>query len=711
MTAHIDPRYPPELLLAICAYIHSSCIPSPVPSLDPLVTGHHGVPTSLPSSMPPASWPEPVARHTLAQLCLVSRAWYDAAKPWLWDKLEVRLPRSFLSMVEEIAWDYNEETVDMVMGNTIRAATKAAALATGSAAPSEAAKALEEHILFCLDAPDEAIPLELLSPVASREPSPRRLRPKSKSPARWKIMRSISDAVQTLLDNDLGVYIPTPNDPRPGRFVRHLDFNHFRTLGMRRSVEEGVNSPFVTSHRVEAIVKEMPNLLVFGATEFMDGSLNLRILNELFLRGTPSRGRGRPTRGRALLETHDIDEEDRERRRDCRELQAVDLTGCISSVFVNALDEFAAAHLLPQEGVDEPVSSPRMNTEEPLVFPGLKRLGMRGVKSVASRTLAAFVLAFPSLTHLDLSGTRVSPELLAGLGASYTVRLQSLALARCIKLTGDSITQLLVNSQVTSELKELNLYGDLTYTSPLSESNLADVFTEAPCFLSGNLVYLDLSSAPITKALLSKVNPQPQLRSLGLSHIPNLELRAVAELLRTKTPNVEVLTLSGTSPDLDCGQRAGAPRDAVRQSSIALHTHIIRPLCTPPFSFSLSAPTSAAAPPATRLRVIELSPAMLNALGIGAGAWRIVRSKGGRGWYVDTAGGWVAELGRGPGALRRDLPKEHPWRRYLEQLSEANGNVSSGIGWHARKMEILYGHGMLGHEDGLYGAVSFAYQG
>jgi hypothetical protein len=37
--------------------------------------------------------------------------------------------------------------------------------------------------------------------------------------------------------------------------VRHLDFNHFRTLGMRRSVEEGVNSPFVTSHRVEAIIK------------------------------------------------------------------------------------------------------------------------------------------------------------------------------------------------------------------------------------------------------------------------------------------------------------------------------------------------------------------------------------------------------------------------------------------------------------------------
>ncbi|KAJ7284925.1 hypothetical protein C8J57DRAFT_1432190 [Mycena rebaudengoi] len=641
--ANSDSRYPPELLFAICAYIYSACIPSAIPSLDPLVSSDHGVPTSLPSSLPPASWPEPVARHTLAQLCLVNRAWYEAAKPWLWDKLEVRLPRTFLSMVEEIAWDYDEETVDMVMDNTIRAATQACA-----------------------------------GPVASREPSPRRLRPKSQSPARWKLMRTISDVLQNILElKDPGVYIPTPNDPRPGRFVRHLDFNHFRTLGMRRSVEEGVNSPFVTSHRVEAIVKEMPNLLVFGATEFMDGSLNLRILNELFLRGTPSRGRGQPTRGRALLDSHDADEEDRERRRDCRELQAVDLTGCISSVFVNALEEFAAAHLLPSEDTDEGKSSPYRSSDEPLVFPGLRRLGMRGVKSVASRT----------------------PELLSALGASNTVRLHSLALARCIKLTGESITDLLVNSFATADLQELNLYGDLTYGSPLSTDNLLDIFTQAPCFLSGNLLYLDLSSAPITKALLEKATPQPALRSLGLSHIPALELQAIATYVRTKAVNVEVLTLSGTSPELDCGLRPGnGPRGSARQSSMALHTHIIRALCVPPFSFSL-------------LRVIELSPIMLNALGAGAGAWRIIRSKGGRGWYVDTASGWVAELGGPPGSLRRDLPKGHPWRRYLEQLSDANGNVSSGIGWHARKMEILYGRGMLGREDGLYGAVSFAYQG
>ena len=49
--------------------------------------------------------------------------------------------------------------------------------------------------------------------------------------------------------------VPPVYDHRPGRFVRHLDFNHFRTIGMRRSIEEGVSSRFVTAERLEVILK------------------------------------------------------------------------------------------------------------------------------------------------------------------------------------------------------------------------------------------------------------------------------------------------------------------------------------------------------------------------------------------------------------------------------------------------------------------------
>ncbi|KAG6816294.1 hypothetical protein H0H87_007177 [Tephrocybe sp. NHM501043] len=742
-------QYPSELCDVICASVYSSCLQPSEPSLDPLIQKDYGAPTALPSSLPGSSWPEPVARQTLANLCLVNHVWYQAAKPWLWTKVEVRLPVTWLSLVEEIAWDYDEETVDTVMENTIKAAAKAAVSSRSATSRNEEEQRLEESILETFGGPDSSIAPELLSPVVSRDPSPRRLRPKSKSPARWKLIRSISNAIQNVLEQrEPGLYVPTPNDPRPGRFIRHLDFNHFRTIGMRRSIDEGVHSRFVTGDRVEAVLKEMPSLTAFGATEYMDGALTLPVLNELFLRGAPSRGRGRPCRGRGLVcDTHDADheEEDRERRRECRDLEAVDLTGCVSAVFVNALTEFVNTHLLPQadaETSDVEVESNDRSShrsrvrflEEPLTIPGLQRLGLRGVKSIVPRILAPFVLAFPSLTHLDLSGTRVTPDILLSLGESPTVRLKSLALARCVRLTSASIKTLLIESQVTVDLRELNLYGDATFSTDLVESDLREILVKAPCFTSEQMVYLDLSSAPLTRDILKLFRAQPKLRSLGLSHIPNLELKAITEFVKAKAPNVEILTLVGTSPELDCGLRPvppGVQRGSARQSSVALHTQLIRPLCTPPFSFSLttSASSTPAAPP-TYLRVIELSTTMLAGLGAGAGAWRIIKSKGGRGWYVDTASGWVAQLGFGKGSeLRRDLEPDHPFRIEMEKLSQANGNVTSGVGWHARKMEvcccrlfefeqfsdpsseILHGHGMLGREDGLYGAASFAHQG
>lgn len=52
-----------------------------------------------------------------------------------------------------------------------------------------------------------------------------------------------------------GITVPRVYDHRPGRFVRHIDFNHFRTIGMRRSVEEGVSSRFVTAERLGAVLK------------------------------------------------------------------------------------------------------------------------------------------------------------------------------------------------------------------------------------------------------------------------------------------------------------------------------------------------------------------------------------------------------------------------------------------------------------------------
>ncbi|OBZ72117.1 hypothetical protein A0H81_07807 [Grifola frondosa] len=678
-----------------------------------------GEPTAQPSSYPAAYWPDAVVRRTLANLCFVNKAWYEAAKPWLWHKVEVRLPRSWLALVEEIAGGDDEDTIEeqavFMVGQTIKDAETAALAATNmldGASGDYAASELHDKVLERLVGPDGSIPPELLTPPVSREPSPRRLRTKSTSPARWKLMRSISVAVQDVMERDHpGIYVPPPHDPHPGRFIRHLDFNYFRTIGMRRSVEEGVNNRFVTGDRLEAVLKELPNLLAFGATEYMDGALTFSVIKELLLRGSASRGRGRPSRGRDIIvvDPNDQEEEDRERRRDCKDLEAIDLTGCVSAVFVSALTQFVDNYLLDHDDSDSSGSEdegPRERGrqrarniifEEPLVFPGLRRLGLRGVKSVQPRILEPLILAFPSLTHLDLSCTRITPSVLALLGTSTTVRLQALALERCNWLTGESIRNFLVEAPAARDIRQLSLYGDWTFPSPLSEDELRDIFAQAPCFRSGELVYLDLSSAPVTKELLDIWAPQPNLRSLGLSHIRHLELGAIAEFLRTKAAHVEVLTLVTTAPELGYGDLDVS----TRQATIALHTQLVRPLCTPPFSFSLSSSKAKVEEPPTRLRVIELATPLLTSLGAGAGEWRIIKSKGGRGWYVDTASGWITERSAGCRAetgstLRRDLESDHSWRVELERLADANGNVSSGIGWHARKMEILHGNGLLG---------------
>lgn len=208
---------PPELLSLICAHIYAAGLYPDETSLDPVAETDSNVPAALPSSYPAAHWPEVAVRKTLASASLVNHAWYEAAKPWLWKKIEVRLPQSWIALVEELVGGDEEEVLDtehaaLFVGQTIEDAEQAA-LATQAllGCPSEnvdnLAQELRQKLLATLAGPDGHIPPELLSPPATRDPSPRRIRAKSKSPARWKLMRSISDAMQNVMEQDHpGVY-------------------------------------------------------------------------------------------------------------------------------------------------------------------------------------------------------------------------------------------------------------------------------------------------------------------------------------------------------------------------------------------------------------------------------------------------------------------------------------------------------------------------
>ncbi|KAG8968091.1 hypothetical protein FRB90_010838, partial [Tulasnella sp. 427] len=323
-------------------------------------------------------------------------------------------------------------------------------------------RSIHQHLLCQSLVPHDSVPAELLTPPASREPSPARLR--AKSPVRWRFLRAVSDAVQRL---EPDVYVPTPDDPQPGRHVQHLDFNHFRTIGMRRSGEEAVRSRFVTAERLERVLKEMPHLGSFGATEYMDGALNKSVLRELLLRGKALAFRGQGSRGRQqqdiATQTDEEVDEDLERLQDCNGLEALDLCGCVSSVFVQALDEIV------HEYFADDVAEDGTFTPSQTTIPSVKRLGLRGVTSIPANVLTPFVLAFTSLTHLDLSGTRCTSDLLAALADSATVQLKSFAIARCPRLTSDGIADFLIDGLPARTITQLSLYGDGTFVTPLNE--------------------------------------------------------------------------------------------------------------------------------------------------------------------------------------------------------------------------------------------------
>ncbi|KAF8340662.1 uncharacterized protein EI90DRAFT_2966555 [Cantharellus anzutake] len=765
--------FPADVLDAIACAVYNAAVPNPTSSLDPLYPNVSDAPTSSPSTSPTSYWSEPVSRQTLVNLCLVSKDFRDAAKPWLWRRIEVNVPRNWLRMLDEICGEAEvpvPQNISAVLAAPSHFFPPPLPL-TPPLSPSSSpltsvpevgfasvSRELVEQEAGCIATPSHKtpydlnianssgyIPLDLLSPPASRDPSPQRLR--AQSPGRWQFIREVNRRIHAeglygmyasllLTFDSMMTNFPTPIDPRPGRYVHHLDFNHFRTIGMRRFVGEGIHSRFVTEARLERLLKEMPNLRAFGATEFMDSSLSPSVLAELILRGLPHRrpvGRGR---GASRREDNEEEMDDVERRGEYKALEALDFCGCVSSVFVTSLQQFVEEEGLGLDYVSVP--SPNRASSIPAIghldgpslipvplktFPGLKRLCLCGVTSVPPSVLIAFVTSFSSLTHLDLASTRCTPALLQALAASPTIRLYSLSLSRCNRLTSESIADFLIDGgAVTEGIRELNLYGDVTFPCPLTRLDLKKIITKAKCFANGQLEYLDLSGSSLDKSHLAIFSPQLALRSLGLNFLgtsvnvhegtEGLALSDVREFLLNKAPNVEIVTLVGSTPELTGIAHAAGPRATYAPAttlttargaiSMALHSQLIEPLCVPPFRTLRGSSRIPPPQPPTRLRVIDLSMSTLSCLGGGALGWKIVKSRGGRAWYVNSTTMWVN------GVLQRGV-QSGGVTECIERW--AREGSATGVGWHARKMEVLHGRGMLGREDGLYGAVSFAYTG
>ncbi|ORX35987.1 hypothetical protein BD324DRAFT_651897 [Kockovaella imperatae] len=516
--------------------------------------------------------------------------------------------------------------------------------------------------------------------------------------------------------------------PPPGPYIRHLSFNNFRTVGSRRTQDEAVRGRFVTAGRLEGVIKNAPNLVSLCMTEYVDSSLTLPVLEEMVFRGyrqsrgslqRASRSRGRslsidptpvvaptfvsqtePNRPTYVPYETETEEQKWRRRSLFTALEALDLTGCVSSVFNEAMSEFWETWYAPEEtrgrgrrrhrlgeapsstdesDEDTSVLAPQEPTSRRIPrFYIMKRLSLRSCTTLPPQIISDFVCSFPNLTHLDLSGTRVPSTFLSLLieRPPMTLRFQSLSLARCPRLHPSIVVDFLKDSPCARDLIELNLYATPTQSNCIGPED-AERMLSAPCFKSGKLRYLDISGAGMEPRHLIAIPNQPSLISLGMSHMPLLSVISIQEFLLNKAPHVEVLTLTGTGI---------SPNMAPLQLTLELHSRLINPLTTIPFSLSslsLNSNGPDLRPGPTRLRVIELSSSVRRGIADGAsGEWKVIKSKGGRGWYVDLSAGWMN------GQFVRHLPADHPHRTWLTHLALAQGRVASAVGWHNRKMEI-----------------------
>jgi hypothetical protein len=214
---------PLELLSNVSAAVFWSAQHPPLHTLDPFVPGEHGL--DSPGSQ---CWSEPVMRGTLASLCRVNHACAEVARPWLWRVVQVRLPRDWLALLDQTL---EEEVEEDIVGNPSLAGSETTASlcsetgvmsvrsslssssssswvpAASSAAPTPVNEFPPMPSVSFADAPGMSIPPELLSPAPSREPSrARRLRSKSRGPARWEVIRQLTHAMETMMHRSEPAY-------------------------------------------------------------------------------------------------------------------------------------------------------------------------------------------------------------------------------------------------------------------------------------------------------------------------------------------------------------------------------------------------------------------------------------------------------------------------------------------------------------------------
>lgn len=239
-----------------------------------------------------------------------------------------------------------------------------------------------------------------------------------------------------------------------GTIVRRLDFSHFNPMPLFSTASERATTRDLTPETLMQCLELTPFLREFLAQEYVEEDIDGNVLRKLFF--------------------------------GLKRLQGIDFCGCSSAGFKTAFQSILLSDW-PETLSISRLSLHKCITLPPSVFETiLPRLG--------------------NLTHLDLSGTRVTDEALQSI--PHNAKITHLNLSTCKLLTADVVIDFLANHSAVRELVFLSLGADARSHQLLDEDDLTKLIPALPHTLRSlslkgskmNSSHIDLLR-PLTKHL------------------------------------------------------------------------------------------------------------------------------------------------------------------------------------------------------------------
>ncbi|KAL5615094.1 hypothetical protein BROUX41_005154 [Berkeleyomyces rouxiae] len=264
-------------------------------------------------------------------------------------------------------------------------------------------------------------------------------------------------------------------DPFLGTIVQRLDFNHFNPNMLFLTGGERSQAQNLTKDTLLQCLELTPNVREFLAQEHILEDLSPQVIDKLFF--------------------------------GLEKLQAVDFAGCSNRAFKLVWDEVL------------------QNTEKWAKTLSIKRLSFHRCMILSSAVYETVFPCLGRLTHLDVTGCRVTDQALMSI--PKTARITHLNLSKCWLLSADCVLKFIeTHDSVRESLVVLNVATDATSHQMFNEDQVSKLLTILPPTLKS----LNLKGARMGPQHIEKLKSVVgRIEELGIGR--GLDIRQVGQII------------------------------------------------------------------------------------------------------------------------------------------------------------------------------------